>query len=41
MNTTSLENCRYNFSFKYSKGAEAALKQLFYITGMSASIQPQ
>ncbi|WP_191215901.1 FecR family protein [Parabacteroides distasonis] len=41
MNTASLENRRYNFSFKHSKGAEAALKQLFYITGMSASIQPQ
>ncbi|WP_165155290.1 FecR family protein [Parabacteroides sp. ZJ-118] len=41
MNTASLENRRYNFSFKHSKGVEAALKQLFYITGISASIQPQ
>lgn len=39
MNTSSLENRRYNFSFKYSKGAEAALEQLFYITGKPAKIQ--
>ncbi len=39
MDTVSLGNRLYNFSFKRSKGAEAALEQLYYITGKSAKIQ--
>lgn len=40
MDTVQLRNRKYNFSFKKSKGINAALKQLTFMTGCEAEVAP-
>ncbi|MCC8153119.1 MAG: FecR family protein [Tannerellaceae bacterium] len=40
MDTSTLQNRRYHFSFKRSRGLQDALEQLTFMTGVEAGLQP-